>query len=75
MKKVIIITFAVVCLALLISCQIPKETVEPAPVGDQSVEQSSEEIEVNNALDEIDQLEQDFNEDLGLDELENLSFD
>ena len=54
---------------------MPKETVEAAQIEDQGVEQSSEEIEVNAALDEIHQLEQDFNEDLGLDELENLDFD
>ena len=54
---------------------MPKETVEAAQTEAQGVEQSSEEIEVNAALDEIDQLEQDFNEDLGLDELENLDFD
>ena len=75
MKKIIILALAVVCLALLIGCQMPKETVEAAQTEAQGVEQSSEEIEVNAALDEIDLLEQDFNEDLGLDELENLDFD
>jgi len=66
---------AVVCLALLVSCQVTEEIVEPAPVEDQNVEQSSEEIEVNDALDEIDQLEQDFEEDFGLDELDDLEFE
>ena len=75
MKKVIILALTVVCLALLISCQMPKETVEPAQVVDQGVEQSSEEIEVDTALDEIDQLEKDFSDDLGFDELENLDFE
>lgn len=54
---------------------MPKETVEAAQIEDQGVEQSSEEIEVNAALDEIDQLEQDFEEDFGLDELDNLELE
>ena len=75
MKKIIIIALAIACLALLISCQVPEETVEPAQVEEQVIEQSSEEIEVDTALDEIDQLEQDFEEDFGLDELDNLEFE
>ena len=71
MKKMITLILAVLALALLIGCQMPDETVEPAEVEDQG----SEEMEVDAALDEIDQLEEDFEEDFGLDELENLDLE
>jgi hypothetical protein len=68
MKKIISLAIVIVCLALLVSCQMPDE---PAQVEDQG----SEEMEVDAALEEIDQLEMDFDEDLGLDELENLDLE
>ena len=79
MKKIIIITLAIVCLALLVGCQMPKESTELTNKDSintpSAVEPSSEEIEMDTALDEIDQLEQDFDEDLGFEELDNLSFE
>ena len=71
MKKLMIIMLAILSLLILIGCQVPEETVEPAQVE----EQSSEEMEVDTALDEIDQLEKDFEDDFGLDELENLELE
>ena len=72
MKKFVVMAISVVFLVLLVGCQMSKESVESSQLEDQNIEQSSEEIEVDNALDEIDQLENDLDDNLGLDELNEL---
>ncbi|PIZ50996.1 hypothetical protein COY27_05060 [Candidatus Woesearchaeota archaeon CG_4_10_14_0_2_um_filter_33_13] len=74
MKKLALILFAIMSFALIVGCQMPDEqqtTPTTTDITSETVEPSSEEVQISEGLEEIEQLDT-LDQDINFDELENL---